>query len=360
MSVRKLTASLLTALALMGGATLAQAQQHHLADPHEFDPDFQWFEPVYDADLQDMKPSKRAPTGWFATYDRLNLYGSRPELDESARFNAENKLDGGWGWRYEVGYMLPGDDHGWMFNWTKNDVGEFFLVRQERLNRYIDPADGFPIVAPPFGVAVRREEDNNTGYPFRFYDIVQETLNSIRYDSYELNKTWRLEPYHYGGILEPFVGVRWMRMVDTNGFQNYQSTDENPPLIGPNFTFAEQITTSGATTENELIGPQLGFRYFKARNRYVFSSSFIAFCGGNYQCSKSLQFSTLTIYDGNTVGSNVTRIIENSTDPHLLLQRRVLRRLRCSSRTGLPDHQDDSGSRWLPTDRHRPRSLARW
>ena len=317
MSVRKLTASLLTALALVGGATLAQAQHDGLADPHQFDPDFQWFEPVYDTDLSEMKPKERAPKGWFATYDRLNLHGSRPELDRIVG-NGETKLDGGWGHRYEVGYMLPCDDHGWLFNWTNNDVGAWSfdnMTRQERLNRYIDPADGFPVISPPFGVAVRREEDNNTGYPFRFYDVVNETLNSMYYDHYELNKTWRMSAYHYGGILEPFVGVRWTRMTDTNGFMDYISSDEFPPLIGPNFTDAEQITTQGATTENELVGPQLGFRYFRAHNRYVFNGGFTAFCGGNFQCSKSLRFSTLTIYDGNAVGDNVIRIIEEKSDP---------------------------------------------
>lgn len=313
MSVRKLTASLLTALALMGGANLVQAQHNPgLADPFEFDPDFHWFEPVYDADLQDMSPKKRAPTGWFATYDRLNLYGSRPDLDEPGI--AEDKLDGGWGYRYEIGYMLPGEDHGWLFNWTHNDVGAYHIVRQERLNRYIDPEDGFPVIAPPFGVAVRQIEDNNTQYNFRFYDIV-DTENQMDYDSYELNKTWRMEPYHYGGILEPFVGVRWMRMVDANGFMDYQSSAENPPLIGPNFEDAELITVSGATTENELIGPQLGFRYFKTQHRYVFSTDFRVFCGGNFQCSKSQAFSSLTIYDGDDVGAEVIRIIDNSTKP---------------------------------------------
>jgi hypothetical protein len=47
----------------------------------------------------------------------------------------------------------------------------------------------------------------------------------------------------------------------------------------------------------------------------VFSSNFTVFCGGNWQCSKDLEFSTLTAYDGNTVGSNVIRIQEFSGDP---------------------------------------------
>jgi len=83
MSVRKLTASLLTALVLLGGVASVGAQEYApVADPFAFDPDFQWFEPVYDMDLADMKPNKRAHNGWFGTYDRMNMYFSRPETDE--------------------------------------------------------------------------------------------------------------------------------------------------------------------------------------------------------------------------------------------------------------------------------------
>ena len=81
MSVRKLASGVLAALALLGGAVIADAKDPiNVVDPFEFDPDFRWFEPVYDLDLLDMKPEKRAHTGWFATYDRLNLYAGRPDV----------------------------------------------------------------------------------------------------------------------------------------------------------------------------------------------------------------------------------------------------------------------------------------
>ncbi len=132
MSVRKLTASLLTALVMLGGVASVGAQEYApVADPFAFDPDFQWFEPVYDMDLADMKPNKRAHNGWFATYDRMNLYFSRPETEEPDI--SESKLDGDWGTRYEIGFMLPGEDNGWLFNWTNTSVGEFFTVRHTGL-----------------------------------------------------------------------------------------------------------------------------------------------------------------------------------------------------------------------------------
>ena len=75
------------------------------------------------------------------------------------------------------------------------------------------------------------------------------------FDSYELSKTWRLEPYHYGGILEPMVGVRWFRVEDTSTQQNFNSS--RYLLNGvPNLTVeygaqGDEITTFNSFTENE-------------------------------------------------------------------------------------------------------------
>ncbi len=312
MSVRKLTASLLTALAMVGAANLALAQESKLADPFEFDPDFKWFEPVYDADLQDLSAKKRASTGWFATYDRVHLYGTGPDTTEPGI--DKDRLDGGWGYRYELGYMLPGENHGWLFNWTRNKVGEYHIFRQERLNRFIDPEEGPEVIQPPFGDALLPEEGNNMGYNYRFYDIV-DTQNHLEYDSYELNKTWRMDPRQNGGIIEPFVGLRWMRLTDANGFMDYQSTDEIPAFSHPEFEDAEQLTVTGATTVNELIGPQFGFRFMRARERYVFSTDLRVFCGANFQSTFSQKTETLTAYDGTGQGSVVDRIIRSSSEP---------------------------------------------
>lgn len=313
MSVRKLTAGLLTALAMLGGVATSNAQEHFpAADPFAFDPDFRWFEPVYDMDLADMKAKKRAPTGWFATYDRLNLHVSRPETEEPGA--NETILDNGWGHRYEIGYMLPDADTGWMFNWTKNGVGQVDKVRRERLNR-INLADlaGTPDnPGPPFGFGEPAAERNNLGYNTRFYDI-QNTENMMRYNSYELNKVWRMEPYHYGGILEPMVGVRWLRIQDINGVQNYSSaldTDLVPYLDFPN---AEQLITNTAVTDNEMFGGQLGFRYFKAKNRFIYSGGLQFFFGGNWQTSRSNRYQEITSYTAIGADQDVSFIIDRKT-----------------------------------------------
>ena len=293
MSVRKLTASLLTALAMLAGGTSVHAQEYlPPADPHAFDPDFRWFEPVHDMDLADMKAKYRANTGWFGTYDRLKLYASRPETNNPRA--SETQLDSGDGDRYEVGYMLP-SENGWMFTYTDMDVDQYDTLRHERLNRYSEAeltGEGF---IDFFDLPVPISDANNIGYNFRFYDI-QEAQNVFTYDSYELNKTWRMEPYHYGGILEPMVGIRWMDVEDLNLFQDYLTTFDESPLQG-RFAAAERLTTVSARTENDLIGPQVGFRYFKFRDRFTFATDFRVFAGGSFQSSRSQTSSETTVYN---------------------------------------------------------------
>jgi len=311
MSVRKLASSVLAALALLGGAAMSDAKDPiNVVDPFEFDPDFRWFEPVYDLDLADMKPEKRAHTGWFATYDRLNLYAGRPDLFKPD--TGENRLDGGWGNRYEIGFMLPGEKHGWMFNWTKLDVFAADTFKQERLNRYIDPTDGFDPVAPPFGFPVRLDEGNNLGYNFRFYNV-GETQNVFKYQGYELNKTWRMTPYHYGGILEPLLGLRYMKLRDVNAFNDYQSS-VYPPIIDPPLEPPfETLTTQKNITLNDMFGGQFGFRYFKPHDRYVLSTDFRAFFGGNWQSSKFQTVTQYTEYDDVGVDSDVVLMATQAT-----------------------------------------------
>lgn len=324
MSVRKLTASLITTLAILGAISNGNAQDHvPPADPFAFDPDFQWFRPVTNMDLADMKPKKRANTGWFATYDRLALYGSRPELNSGD--SAETKLDSGWGNRYEIGYMLPDVEHGWLFTATSNAVNGYDTTERERLNRYNE--GDFPpygqkegVVVPPFGAINPPEDANLIGYYQRLY-FVQDSLNVMKHDSYELNKTWRMEPYHYGGILEPFVGFRWGRLDDLQQRQNYTSTGDGsiviiPDAPGNNEALGEdyeRLFTDATITENEVLAGQFGFRYIKFRDRFTYSADFRVFTGGSLQCAMSQQSTVTTVYDGGGTGAEVDQIIQEKT-----------------------------------------------
>jgi len=248
---------------MLGGITTANAWEHEpvMVDPFEFEPDFQWFEPVTNLDLADMKPKKRAHNGWFGTYDRLNLYASRSDVNNDIdNTKLETKLDSGWGHRYEVGYMLPDDDTGWAFTWTEYGVG----------------------VGEPVGPVLLRRFFGDIPIEDYKYPTGTTSINQADYDSFELNKSWRLEPYHYGGFLEPLMGIRFMQVDDTNRRETYI-----PPLITDPVTDLGDVTSDNAITKNDMFAGQLGFRYFKHRNRFTFSTDFRAFAGGSWQCSRS-------------------------------------------------------------------------
>ena len=307
-------------LVLIAGGSNVFAGDHELppADPFEFDPDFQWFEPIYEADMMDMKPQKRAHVGWYATYDRLNLYGKRPDsIDEDTM--DQFKLDEGYGHRYDVGYMRPDGETGMLFSYTDYEVSALDGHRIDRIGRLNDEnLDGTPAFAlgpTRFGLPVFPEDGNVFGFSRRFYDIGQ-TVNDMDVDSYELMKTWRMEPYHYGGILEPMIGARFIRAQDTGLLRNYARTrddDQAPDIanqsfftdLGQNDVAFERLTDQRSLFDNQLYTMQAGFRYFKFQNRFRYSAEFRTFAGLNLQCLRQRQEVTTTTYDGFDVGADV-------------------------------------------------------
>lgn len=320
MSVRKLTFLLLAAAALFMGQRQVNAQEYlPVADPFRFDPDFQWFEPVYEADLADMKPSKRASTGWYGTFDRMFLYFSRPEIDrlrEGAGQDHFDGMDGGWGNRIRVGYMLE-ENHGWSSTWfniSGPNAAETLLV--ERLNRLnVEDLQG-----PPddngngggggggtggnfdrFGQYLPSADRN---FPFlneRLYEL-KDSINIMDASSFELNKTWRMEPYHYGGILEPMVGFRYVGLDDYWMEEAYVRDVVN---------FTETFIADTAHTKNTAFGGQLGARYFKFKNRLTFSAEFRAFALQNWQSHRSSAYQIFTEYDA--VGLDAEVISETAS-----------------------------------------------
>jgi len=325
MSVRKLTTKIAMLLVLVTGSVCASAKEHEplLVDPFAFDPDFHWFEPVYDADILDMKPKKRANKGWFATYDRINLYGSRPnqQFDQGDG----NTLDPGSGHRYDVGFMRPGEETGFLFTYMENQAGAGDNLRVDRINR-LNEADLtgetlFPLGPNRFGLPVFPEDGNVIGFSRRFYNVGM-TLNAMDLNSFELSKTWRMEPYHYGGILEPMLGARFMRAEDSASLRTYERTPENAELaaiglgVSPYVSLlpfaadseeaVENFNESAVRIQNNMYLVQAGFRYFKFQDRFRYSAEFRGFTGLNTQSYRSEGSTTTTVYDGFDIGAEVT------------------------------------------------------
>ena len=322
MSVRKLTFGLLAVAALFAGQRQANAQEYvPVADPFRFDPNFRWFEPVTDMDLADMKPSKRAATGWFGSFDRMHLWFSRPDVDilrEGNTNDYEDGLDRGWGNRLELGYMLD-DDNGWSATWLNiSGPNAYETLLVERLNRFNQTDFDGPDTGnnngggnntgtfDNFGRLYPSADRNTPYFNERLYEL-KDSVNVLDANSFELNKTWRLEPYHYGGILEPLMGLRYFSVQDYWQQESYSTNVPDPN--NPPASIQETLVMNTATTQNTMFGGQLGARYFRYQNRFRLSAEFRAFAMANWQSHRSVNEQIVTFYDGVGTGSNV--LIEN-------------------------------------------------
>ena len=323
MSVRKLTTSLFTALAFFaGGQSLIAQNNNYLTpgDPFQLERELAWFEPVYDADILDVKPKKRANTGWFGTVDKLALYASRPNLTVGEG-RSERHLDSGSGTRYEFGYMTP-EESGLLFsfgNFSASELQGFPVLRIPLLNdeEITDDDAEFPV--PPFGLdALLPIRGNNFGYNTRFY-YVGDTVNSAELEDFELMKTWRLEPYHYGGILEPMVGLRYVNLTDRNGRAEYSAAVDDIDSFLDSQVFIpgapiDSLSSSDAVeqyrsyvneTDNELLTAQIGARYFKYSGRIRYTAEGRLFSGISLQNSRFTESLETTVYSGFGIGDDL-------------------------------------------------------
>ncbi|MEZ6091117.1 MAG: hypothetical protein R3C05_24465 [Pirellulaceae bacterium] len=226
MPVRKLAAFLIAVIATAVGGNHAAAQERppgSWGEPDgilEFDTDFRWFETAYNADIAELSPKNRANTGWYGTFDRCKLFVTRPENQPSY-----TEYDSGWANRIDFGHMGE-DDRGWaMTYWSLTGPNAYITDAQYRANviNTEDPAlpsADDPDVFDQYGLLLPRRDRNNRIFNERRYEV-QDSLNVLDINGFEVNRTWRLESYRKGGILEPMVGVRYMRVRDTHRDDSY-------------------------------------------------------------------------------------------------------------------------------------------
>ncbi|MEZ6134207.1 MAG: hypothetical protein R3C53_04760 [Pirellulaceae bacterium] len=235
-------------------AVLAEDVFHPFADPMEFDPDWQFFAPVDVDSMMELSPRKRAHVGWFGSYDRTYLWLSRPETEQSASAG-----DFGYGNRYDVGLMRE-NRSGWLFSFRNTGGPNVYdRVYQERIDRFNANDVNDPITAPvqPFLDA------NDPQLGTRAY-ILGDSLNVGGLTNFEINKTWRREPYRYGGILEPMVGFKYSTFNDFALNQSYFRSINS--IITPGTQTAatqlETLISNETRIKNQMVGGQLGARYF--------------------------------------------------------------------------------------------------
>jgi len=225
---------------------------------------------------------------------------SRPEVEQS-------RADGDftWGNRYDLGFMTD-DRSGWLFSMKHiGGPGVYNTIYQERINRVnVDdtgPTDPTPV--QPF------IDNNDSQFGTRVY-ILGDSLNVAGLSNFEINKTWRREPYRYGGVIEPMLGLRYTTFKDYALNQSYARSREliSDPGTLSTTTDVETLISNETSIRNDMFGGQLGFRYFNYYKRWTLSSELRAFGMQNFQNRSYRQRSETTEYDGIGIGSEVVAI----------------------------------------------------
>jgi hypothetical protein len=216
-----------------------------------FEHDFQFFAP---AEVNDFGGEEKPHTGFYVTFDRTNVAVTRP-IDRFS-FGSENRTDFTWGNRMELGYM-KGDPSGWQgVLWHVNGPNErtnnsefieqFQNSDASAIQQFVVPGD-------------------------------HESINELKMSSFELNKVFRLKPYHNGTILEPLLGYRYINLRDY--FQRETFQEVNVPT---NIEFFQR-DTHRAQFMNSMHGGQLGARLFRQRGRWLLSADVKMFALANFQ-----------------------------------------------------------------------------
>ena len=142
----------------------------------------------------------------------------------------------------------------------------------------LDPAD------PTATVSVIRP------LPVFFDEMIVK--NRVEHWSVELMWMQRFHQCHNGGIFELFAGARYMEFDDLfevsgRGAEPIAAaaTPPPPPAVAAILPTPNSLRNSDWATmaENHIVGPQIGLRYFRQRNRWTFSTEGRFLAGFNSQ-----------------------------------------------------------------------------
>jgi hypothetical protein len=293
MSLLKLTWRFLGAVAIIALAPVAQAQDFlPLAEPMEFNPDWQWFAPIDVDELSENSLRNRGNFGWFASHDRTKMWVTRPDRGINTDFVGDFAV----GHKTEIGFARE-NGGGWLANYTRmNGLSTYHGTLTDRIDVFNDDDDpNDPARDPIFPVALR----NDPRFLQRAYRV-DDSLNVGSLNSFDLVKTWRRSPYRYGGILEPLIGLKYTNFTDFTQDQEYTRSINSITTPGGVFaaTQVESLQSFETTNANRLIGGQLGARYFTNYHRWRLGAEFRAFMAANFQTTTRLENTYVTQYAG--------------------------------------------------------------
>ena len=257
--------------------------------PVGFEPEFDWFAP---AQTSSYGRGQKANIGFFFSFERLYWSLAAPEMayvGSEGPFppsvfgspfpngpGIDNRFLGAsaaWGNRWELGY-IDTDDYGWLVSVLDHISQGQYRVDQTPAFFFGDPGgaltgsiDGlFPLGELPY---VFDE--------FRMKNLLQ--MNGV-----EISRFYRARRLHNGAYFELLYGVRWLQINDTfwvigdgNGTNREGIFDET---FSSNMLDASQWSMRAL---NNLVGPQIGVRFFHERQRWVTSLSARFLAAANFQ-----------------------------------------------------------------------------
>lgn len=93
----------------------------------------------------------------------------------------------------------------------------------------------------------------------------------------ELNRSWRWDPLHNGGIMEWFVGVRWLQYRNRFSVQAFTTPGFFDTVGLPGNSFWNSLA------DNNMFGPQIGFRYKHSLARFSVMTELRFLAAANFQ-----------------------------------------------------------------------------
>jgi len=171
---------------------------------------------------------------------------------------------------------------------------------------YTLPGSEFPSDVPPEDriIIVGEDEDDQVlavlrDLPVTFDDLIAESR--VETWGIEWMYTYRLHSNPRGGLFEIYVGARYLEFQDMLSITgqndvNDEDDDDEEPLVfaGPGASLADSDWFTDA--ENNIVGPQVGLRWFRTCDRWTLDASGRFFAGFNNQ----------NIYQKGTLGSRLT------------------------------------------------------
>jgi len=287
----------------------------------------------------------RPKIGWFGSFERVLWLLSKPTTAEIGSPTAtgpaisplgsptilDNSADTGfllanpaWGNRIELGYMDT-NNYGWMVSVLDHvSQGQYHIIQNAQV-QFNDPANllsGFlPFIDPVTGAIIDADTNGNNIYgrdgedvgrpnpnqpppefvpppdghpdtpaPTDFGDVVQfpvtfRTMNVkqvTRLNGVELMRMYRAPKLHNGGYFELLYGVRYFQLDDAFGVQGLSS---GSGVTGTGVNLSNPLSNSSWYTraQSNLIGPQIGGRWFRQQEHWIFSCELRFLAAANLQ-----------------------------------------------------------------------------